>query len=195
VLVLDDRDQPVSMTAAARRWLEEILTVPPVAGGRLPDIVYAVVARGRGGDREVAKARVPTVAGGWAVVHASLLEGDPQAAAVVIEPARQPELAGLVAAAYGLTAREQSVVALLLRGLATRAIARVLHLSEHTVHDYLKAIYAKVGVHSRSALAARIFFEHYATRMADGTNLDADGWFATDAPAAAQPPAPAERAP
>jgi hypothetical protein len=31
------------------------------------------------------------------------LEGDPQTVAVVIEPARQPELAGLVAAAYGLT--------------------------------------------------------------------------------------------
>jgi hypothetical protein len=54
---------------------------------------------------------------------------------------------------------------------------------------------APVGVHSRSALAARIFFDHYATRMADGTDLDADGWFGTDVPAAAQPPAPAERAP
>jgi hypothetical protein len=47
----------------------------------------------------MARARVPTVTGGWAVIHASLLEGDPQAVAVVIEPARQPELAGLVATA------------------------------------------------------------------------------------------------
>jgi hypothetical protein len=64
VLVLDDRDQPVSATATARRWLEEILTVPPVTGDRLPDIVYAVIARARTGDREVARARVPTVTGG-----------------------------------------------------------------------------------------------------------------------------------
>jgi hypothetical protein len=28
-------------------------------------------------------------------------------------------------------------------------------------------------------LGVPAFFDHYATRMADGTNLDADGWFTT----------------
>ena len=41
-------------------------------------------------------------------------------------------------------------------------MAAWLHLSAHTVRDYVKAIFAKVGVSSRGELVAKLFAEHYA---------------------------------
>lgn len=49
-----------------------------------------------------------------------------------------------------LTAREQEVLRLFSRGLSYREAAGVLHISTHTVRDYVKAIYRKLSVHSRS---------------------------------------------
>jgi DNA-binding NarL/FixJ family response regulator len=47
------------------------------------------------------------------------------------------------------------VVAALLAGDGTRAIAERLVISRHTVQDRLKAIFAKVGVRSRREVVAR----------------------------------------
>jgi hypothetical protein len=47
------------------------------------------------------------------------------------------------------------------RGVGTADIADELYLSAHTVRDYVKAIFEKVGVSSRGELA-RLFAEHYA---------------------------------
>lgn len=49
-----------------------------------------------------------------------------------------------------LTAREQEVLRLFSRGLSYREAAAVLKISTHTVRDYVKAIYRKLSVHSRS---------------------------------------------
>jgi DNA-binding CsgD family transcriptional regulator len=115
----------------------------------------------------------------WLVVHGSTLgdEGD-ALTAVIIEPARPHELAPLVADAYGLTERERAVTQLVARGLPTSAIAGRLHLSPWTVQDHLKSIFGKVGVGTRGELVARMFFEHYAPRLTDGSPLGCDGWFA-----------------
>jgi DNA-binding CsgD family transcriptional regulator len=48
------------------------------------------------------------------------------------------------------------------QGQATATIASRLHLSIHTVRDYIKAIFDKVGVSSRGQLVAKLFAEHYA---------------------------------
>jgi DNA-binding CsgD family transcriptional regulator len=37
-----------------------------------------------------------------------------------------------------------------------------LFLSAHTVRDYIKSIFEKVGVNSRGELVAQLFAEHYA---------------------------------
>jgi DNA-binding CsgD family transcriptional regulator len=55
-----------------------------------------------------------------------------------------------------LTRREREVVASLVRGASTRAIAEQTGLTVATVHTYLKRIYAKLGVHSRVELVARM---------------------------------------
>ena len=52
-----------------------------------------------------------------------------------------------------LTAREAEVVHLLADGLSTRDISHKLALTEHTIRNYLSAIYDKLGVSSRVELA------------------------------------------
>jgi hypothetical protein len=55
-----------------------------------------------------------------------------------------------------------SAAAIAIRNLSTAAIARHLHLSTHTVRDYIKAIFEKVTVSSRGELVAKLFAEHFA---------------------------------
>jgi two-component system, NarL family, nitrate/nitrite response regulator NarL len=52
-----------------------------------------------------------------------------------------------------LTPREAEVVHLLADGLSTRDISQKLALTEHTIRNYLSAIYDKLGVSSRVELA------------------------------------------
>ena len=55
-----------------------------------------------------------------------------------------------------LTPTERGVVELAADGLANKEIARALHLAVHTVEVHLSRSYAKLGVRSRSQLAARL---------------------------------------
>jgi DNA-binding NarL/FixJ family response regulator len=52
-----------------------------------------------------------------------------------------------------LTPREESVVRLVLQGMVNREIADTLHLSEHTIKNYLFRIFDKLGVSNRVELA------------------------------------------
>ncbi len=54
-----------------------------------------------------------------------------------------------------LTERERDVLTLLARGLTNKAMAEALSVSPNTVKRHLKAIFAKLGVHTRSAAAAK----------------------------------------
>jgi DNA-binding NarL/FixJ family response regulator len=51
-----------------------------------------------------------------------------------------------------LTERQQQIVDLVCEGRSNKAIARNFKLSEGTVKSHLHAIYAKLGVESRTAL-------------------------------------------
>jgi DNA-binding CsgD family transcriptional regulator len=52
-----------------------------------------------------------------------------------------------------------------LRGLPIDEIAAALWISRHTVRDYTKAIFAKLGVGSRPELTAKLFHDHYLPAM------------------------------
>ncbi len=71
-----------------------------------------------------------------------------------MEAARPPELAPLIADAYGFTERERLVTELVAQGYSTREIAGRLHLSAYTVQDHLKTIFEKSGTSSRGDLVA-----------------------------------------
>jgi DNA-binding CsgD family transcriptional regulator len=181
-LLLLAGDGSVEMTnPAAQIWLEELRS----GGERLPFVVQTVaerarnIAAGRVGAGASAGGRVRTRSGRWLLVRGSMLGDGPAARTVVMmEAATSPELAPLIADAYGLTARERAVTQLVAQGLATNEIATRLYLSPYTVQDHLKAIFEKVGVGTRGELVARLFFEHYAPRLASGGQLGANGWFA-----------------
>ena len=68
-------------------------------------------------------------------------------------------------AAWPVTKQERAVLDLLLQGLANRHIAARLTVSEHTVERHLAHIYAKLGVHSRMDVFARLFDETYRARV------------------------------
>ena len=58
-------------------------------------------------------------------------------------------------AAEGLTPREREVLALLAEGLANKAIAARLGISEHTAKFHVNAILGKLGVENRAEAIVR----------------------------------------
>ena len=127
-LVLLAGDNSITVAnPAAEMWLAELRAGgrgrAPAGGGRGRE-PRAQHRRGARAARPIARARVRTVSGLWLLVRGSVL-GDDDAAptAVILEPARSPELAPLIAAAYGLTERERAVTQLVAQGLPTSAIA------------------------------------------------------------------------
>lgn len=140
---------------------------------QVPTALFALVARARavadGRERVPARLRMRDRRGRWLVLHASVLSGPANpggdAVAVVIEAAKSAEIAPIIIEAYSLTARERDVLAAIARGGSTAEIAAELFLSPHTVRDYVKAVFEKVGVSSRGELVARLFGEHYTDRL------------------------------
>jgi DNA-binding CsgD family transcriptional regulator len=170
--------------SAAQQWLDELKGAGRDAN-HLPLVVHAVARRARLAAAEQApggatvRARVPTPSRRWLLVRGSVLGDGPDArTAVILEPAPSPDLAPLIAAAYGLTDRERLVTELVAQGQSTAEIANTLHLSPYTVQDHLKSVFDKAGVSARGELVARLFFEHYAPRLAEGTPVAPTGWFA-----------------
>jgi DNA-binding NarL/FixJ family response regulator len=90
---------------------------------------------------------------------------------VLLEAARPPELAPLVAEAHGFTERERLVTELVAQGFSTNEIAGLLHLSAYTVQDHLKSIFDKFGASSRGELIARLFFDRSAPRLSSSTDM------------------------
>lgn len=175
LIIVDERMAVEAMTEAAEHWLQEILGRAWRPEAPLPDVVYAVAAHtralsqgrlaARGG---VAQTRVATRAGRWIIVHGSQLhtpEREGSRTAIIVEASRPSQVVSFVLESYALTAREQQVLALVLQGASTVAVAKTLYISPYTVQEHLKSIFAKTGVNSRRELAGRLFFEHYAPGM------------------------------
>lgn len=168
VLTLDDNLQIASRTAASRAWLD--LLLPPEPDERaIPASVYNVAAQllaaEEGVDGHPAYTRTHLADGFWLTLRAARLSSDqppPVAAAgraatlvVAIEEASAAERLDLFGRAFGLSARECQLLGMLATGSDTRAMARQMSLSEHTIQDHLKSIFTKTGAHDRVTVLSR----------------------------------------
>ncbi len=103
--------------------------------------------------------RVHLAAGVWLTSRAARIGDtvpvDKRDIAVTIESASPAERLALYVRACGLSSREAELLGHLATGADTRHIAQMMFLSEHTVQDHLKSIFAKAGVRSRRTLLTR----------------------------------------
>lgn len=182
VVIVDAHDRIVQSTPGADQHLARMAAAP--ATGDPLTFIHALVSGARrfarGDVERMPRVRVRTIDGVWLVLHASPLGGRSDRAGdvvVTIEEARPQEVIDIVAAAFGLTARERDVVGLVLRGADTKQIAASMHVSPYTVQDHLKSIFDKAGVKSRRELVATVYFDQYAPRL--GSEVGPSGWFAS----------------
>jgi DNA-binding CsgD family transcriptional regulator len=184
VILFDERGVAQSVSAAAERWIMDVVEEPPPPEPAESKIVQSVVARARS-DRGLglpARARVRTRSGTWLVVYATRLEGqDSTRTAVVVQPATPAEVAPMISLIYELTPREAAIARLCIDGRSTKEMAAALGVSRYTVQDHLKAIFEKTGVCSRNELVGRIFLQHYASRWQTIGDTSAD-WTAFTTP-------------
>ena len=165
VLVLSDRLDVVAQTGQAEQYLR--MLVPPEGGrGPVPAGAYNVAAQllavEAGIDHHPPRARVHISGGTWLTLQAARISATgaeamaPARIAVTIELASAADRAAIYASSHGFSAREAEILDQLLTGADSHALADGLHLSEHTVQDYLKNIFAKTGTRSRRQLVARV---------------------------------------
>lgn len=154
-------------------WIE-VLRGEPATDLRIPMPIIPLLRHARavatGVEPGPARLRLRGRNGRWLVLHASCLlrsDGSPGDVAVVVGPAKSAEIAPIIIEAYGLTARERDVLRGLARGLTTPEVASELHLSTHTVRDYIKTVFDKTGTNSRGELVAKLFAEHYTDALHD----------------------------
>lgn len=171
ILGVRDDGQVTALTAPAERWLD-------LAGDALVTAANSVAAAVRGHPGwEGATSRLSLPAGRMLSLHAARTTGDGGEVAVIVDAARPAEVAALLVDAYGLTRRQRDVLGLLLLGKSMTQIAGHLGISEHTVNDHRKAIYTRVGVASRSELAALLQADQYDPRTHAGIQPSPYGGF------------------
>jgi DNA-binding CsgD family transcriptional regulator len=157
-LVLDRDLRPVSWTTGARAWIDSLPSAQLFANwGMLPSVVYPTAVLAREGNTDAARALVQANDGRWVTIEAAPLEGRRDGEVVVnLRSATPTETFELLCRVYALSKREREIVSLLVAGLDTRAISKALFISVHTVQDHLKSVFAKIGIHSRRELLARL---------------------------------------
>jgi DNA-binding CsgD family transcriptional regulator len=166
-LTLDDGLRITSRTAASQAWLE-VLLPPQPSEQAVPASVYNVAAQllsaEEGIDDHPAVTRTHLAGGFWLTLRAARLSAEKEPAAsadgggtivVTIEEASAADRLDLFGRAFGLTPRERELLSLLAIGSDTRALARQMSLSGHTVQDHLKSIFAKTDSRDRIALLSR----------------------------------------
>ena len=157
VLLLSDGLRVLGQTPQTHEYLRVL--VPPSQGGApIPASAYNVAAQllavEAGVDGNPARARVHLADGRWLSLRAARLESTERQIAVTVEDAAPADRAALFGLAFALTAREAELLGHLRAGRDTRDVAVRMHLSEHTVQDHLKSVFAKTGTRSRRTLLA-----------------------------------------
>lgn len=155
VLMLSADLEVRAQTPETEQYLR-LLVPPDDARPPIPAAAYNVgaqlLARDNGVDDHQPVARVHLEEGDWLTLRAARIGDD---IAVSIEMSSPSERLSLFRRCAGLTAREAELLDLLAAGADTRSVAQQMFLSEHTVQDHLKSIFAKTGTRSRRELLAR----------------------------------------
>ncbi len=169
LIILDSSGEIVSVSPGASDWIERL---PGRRGpGSLPALIAsaASAAMAHACPEDPASgttALVRSLDGEWVSVHGTVMgTGASLNAAVIIEKAHPDRISPLLMSIYGLTVREQEVTGLVLRGWPTAELAARLGISSYTVQQHLKSIFEKVGVRSRSALVAALFYDNFDARV------------------------------
>ena len=123
------------------------------------NVAGQLLATEAGIDSNAPMARVHLAGGRWLTLRAARIEDtrprDDRDIAVSFGGQSAAERAALFASSHGLTSRETELLNHLIQGVDTHELARLMFLSEHTVQDHLKSIFAKTSVHNRRTLLAR----------------------------------------
>ncbi|MDQ4038152.1 MAG: helix-turn-helix transcriptional regulator [Actinomycetota bacterium] len=162
LLLLSPDLQVRAQTPETREYLQ-VLVPPPEDQTPIPSGAYNVAAQllatEVGVDANPPSARVHLADGLWMTLRAARIGdrelGHDRDIAVSIERTSPAERLAVFARAFGLTPREAELLRQLATGSDTRAAARRMSLSEHTVQDHLKSIFTKTSTHSRGSLLSR----------------------------------------
>jgi len=155
VLLLSPELEMTGQTPQTHEYLHTL--IPPEPGhAPVPASAYNVAAQllavESGVDDHQPSARVHLSAGLWLTLRAARIG---TGIAVTIEESTPTERLDLFTRASALSARESELLTYLVSGADTREIASRMFLSEHTVQDHLKSVFAKTQTRSRKALLAR----------------------------------------
>jgi DNA-binding NarL/FixJ family response regulator len=164
VMLLLSRDLDVLAQTAETEAYLRMLIPPDEDRSPIPASAYNVagqlLATEAGIDSHAPMARVHLAGGRWLTLRAARMEdtrpSDARDIAVTLEDSSPAERATLFAAAHALTSRESELLNHLIQGVDTHELARLMFLSQHTVQDHLKSIFAKTSVHNRRTLLARV---------------------------------------
>ena len=164
VVLLLTRDLDVLAQTPPTQALLRVLIPPGRDAAPIPAGAYNVAAQllavEAGVDASPPWARVHLGEGLWLTLRAATI-GDAETGvgsgiAVSIEESSPAERVDLFARCFALTDRERELLGHLVKGNDTKQIARAMFLSEHTVQDHLKSIFAKTSTHTRKTLLSRV---------------------------------------
>jgi DNA-binding CsgD family transcriptional regulator len=159
ILILSHDDLVTHANARAAEMLREVATEhwQPTDGAPLPAVLKALVpqlrARLRARD-DTSTAALLTV--DVCVRACNMSAPESKSLLLVLERVQRRNAVAHNLQRYALSPRECDVTMLVLYGHSNRRIADQLILTEYTVEDHLKRIFVKLGVRSRTALAAKI---------------------------------------
>jgi two-component system, NarL family, nitrate/nitrite response regulator NarL len=138
--------------ASALEHLAEVSSDAPPILALLADADDGPAAWGAGAGGAVSRdLEVDGLAAAVSAVAHGLVVLDPEIGRTLLPTAYAPALE----TAVELTAREREVLQLLAEGLANKAIARRLEISEHTVKFHVNAILGKLNAQSRTEAVVR----------------------------------------
>jgi DNA-binding CsgD family transcriptional regulator len=159
VLLLSAELEVLRQTPQTENYLR-ILVPPQEDRQPIPASAYNVAAQLLSSEANVDQsppwARVHLADGLWLTLRAARIgdarSGPERDIAVTIEQTSPPERIALFARAFGFSPRERELFGHLVTGADTREMAGLMFLSEHTIQDHLKSIFAKTSAHNRRTL-------------------------------------------